>query len=73
MVNEALVALTNPELEAESVLVPERLMLRSVKVARPVASVVRVVVPLRTPVPEARASVMGVAGSATLFPSESRN
>src|SRR2546425_872197 len=47
----------NAPLVAVRFLTPARLMLRSLNVARPVASVARVVVPLRLPLPAALAAV----------------
>lgn len=72
MMKVVLTAVPNPGLEAESVLLPERLTLRSPKVARPVELVERIVVPPRVPVPEEMERVTAMPEAVTLLPRESR-
>ena len=68
MLKDALVAEINPLLEAVNCLLfPTALICRSLKVASPVASVSRVVVPDNAPDPPVRAIVIGMFASATLL------
>lgn len=67
MVNALLTADVNPVLDAVRFFEPSRLMLKSLNVARPLASVVFVVVPLSTPVPEDNVIVIETPAVDTLL------
>jgi hypothetical protein len=68
MSKELLIAEINPLLDAvKALLFPTTLTLKSLKVARPVASVNCVVVPRSVPDPLVRANVIGMLASATLL------
>ena len=71
MVNELLIAEVKPPLAAVRFLEPTRSMLRSPKVARPVPSVVWLVVPVRLPLPVLRVIATETPGVGTLFPKAS--
>jgi hypothetical protein len=73
IVNEELIAEVRPPLDAVMFLEPERLMLKSLKVANPELFVSCVNVPLNTPVPVVRAIVMETPALETSFPAPSRN
>jgi len=68
MLNALLTAEVRPRLVAVRFFEPARLMLKSLKVARPDALVVCVSVPLSVPVPVVNASVMLAPAIATLLP-----
>ena len=71
IVKALLTADVSPLLEAVMFFVPLELMLRSLNVARPVASVVLVVVPLKVPVPVVRVIVTDTPEVETLLPNAS--
>ncbi len=73
MVNELLVADVKPEALALSVFVPIVSNERSLKVARPLALVLRISVPLSIPEPDALATVSATPLAATALPEASRS
>ena len=71
IVNAELTAEASPVLEAVIFFEPERLMLRSLKVAKPPEFVTCVSVPLRVPVPVVNASVIETPELVTSLPDAS--
>ena len=67
IVNALLTAEVSPTLDAVRFFEPERLMLRSLKVARPFGSVNCVVVPLSVPVPVVKTMLIDTPALETLL------